>query len=151
MSRALTIRHGQAIAKPSGEIVSLRQSSIVALAAHGLLDADQVAAAFRFRNTWSALEMQMASCPTGASLWHTAKLRDLRRKIDEPERVIAAKHVLRCCRDLLGDHGFDLVVRVCAEGYHIRDLCQTRRERDTMTDMLRIHLSYLASMFASDN
>jgi hypothetical protein len=148
MARDLTIvKHGALVERPDGEVVSLRQSSIVALAGHGLLDARQVEAAFRFRNTWAALEMRTGPRPMGASIWHNRKISDFRKKAGEPERVIAAKRTLRECRDFLGEYGFDLVVHICAEGYHIRDLCQTRRERDTMTDTLRMHLSDLAMMF----
>ena len=37
-------------------VVSLRESSIVTMAAHGVLDADQVAAAFRFRHAWETVQ-----------------------------------------------------------------------------------------------
>ena len=36
-------------------VVNLREWSVATLAAHGVLDADQVAAAFRFRNAWETV------------------------------------------------------------------------------------------------
>ena len=124
-----------------GEVVGLRDSSIVTLAAHGLLDADQVAAAWRFRKAWEDFA-------------------ELERPIDRFERVdhsgdglarIARQHEARRemkrCRRLLGRHGFQLVTRICGEGWHIRDLCTTRRERDVASDVLRIHLTSLAAMW----
>jgi hypothetical protein len=150
--RAITVvKHGALVERPDGEVVSLRPSSVTALAAHGLLDAEQVEAAFRFRNSWEALEMQMRQRPVGASMWHSRKMSDYRKKAGEPERVIVAKRVMRECRDLLGEYGFDLVARICGQGYHMRDLFPTRRERDTHTDILRIHLTDLAVMFNCGN
>lgn len=121
-------------------VVSLRESSIVTLASHGVLDADQVAAAWRFRKAWEVLA-------------------DLRRPSRLFERVDCAfrseariecedeaRRELAHCRQLLGAHGFDLLVKVCAEGWHIRDLYSTRRERDTATDLLRIHLDSLVEL-----
>lgn len=118
-------------------VVSLRESSIITLASHGLLDADQVAAAMRFRAAWEAYANLHRS---GRSLERV----DGGRRVAEP-RGNEASRMLKRYRALLGAHGFDLLIRVCGEGHHIRDLYQTRRERDTATDILRIHLSALAT------
>lgn len=146
--RDLTIvKHGALVERPDGEVVSLRESSVTVLAAHGLLDATQVNAAFRFRNLWEALDDDPRR--------HSSPFERLggfpARKTAESERAAEAKRALKRLRPLLGVRGFDLVVHICAEGYHVRDLCQTRRERDTATDMLRAHLSDLAAIFAADD
>jgi hypothetical protein len=124
--------------KESAPVVSLRESSIITLASHGLLDADQVAAAMRFRAAWESY----------ANLHRSGRMLeriDGGRQITEP-RGNEASRTLKRYRALLGAHGFDLLIRVCGEGHHIRDLYQTRRERDTATDVLRIHLSALAAL-----
>lgn len=124
-----------------GEVVGLRDSSIVTLAAHGLLDADQVAAAWRFRRTWEDY----------AELEQPALRFERIDQSGDGLARIERQHKARCemkrCRRLLGQHGFMLVTRICGEGWHIRDLCATRRERDTAADVLRIHLASLAAMW----
>lgn len=142
MGRSL-VKHGALIARPDGEVISLRESSVVTLGAHGLLDAVQVEAAFRFRNLWEQLEQNMPR-RVDPFTWHERNQSPGR--MAEPENVTEARKKLRRCKAVLGVRGFELVVRVCAEGYHIRDICSTRRERDTMTDVLRAHLSDLAAI-----
>lgn len=145
MGRALTIvKHGALVERSDGEVVSLRQSSVVALAAHGLLDVRQVEAAFRFRNMWEQLAQDMPR-HIDPFTWHERSS----GKMAEPENVAEARKLVRRCKTLLGIRGFDLVARVCGDGYHLRDLFSTRRERDTNTDMLRAHLTDLAVIFDS--
>lgn len=54
---------------------------------------------------------------------------------------------LNRARELLGQHGFGLVVTVCGERKPLHEICRTRRERETTTDMLRIHLGTLAKFW----
>lgn len=147
MSRALAIivRHGALVVRPDGEVVSLRRSSVSELGDRKLLNATQVEAAFRFRNAWLALEpMQRAASPFERQRGQPT--------LAEAERIAGAKKKMRQCKALLGVRGFDLVSRICGDGYHIRDLqCRSRRERDTMTDMLRMHLSDMAAIFDSND
>lgn len=144
--RSLTIvRHGALVERPDGEIVSLRESSVTTLGRLGLLDGRQVDAAFRFRNLWQALDddPRRHASPServGGKGMHRA---------GKGERLVEARRTLRRVRPLLGVRGFDLVARICGDGYHIRDLFQSRRERDTATDNLRTHLSDLAAIFAA--
>lgn len=120
-------------------IVSLRDSSVVTMATHGVLDADQVAAAWRLRKAWEVL----VGLRRPTHLFERIDGCGIARRSEREEE---ARGELRRCRELLGAHGFDLLVKVCAEGYHIRDLYPTRRERDTATDLLRIHLTSLAGL-----
>lgn len=139
--RSLTVvKRGALVERPDGAVVSLRQSSVVELGERKLLNDTQVEAAFRFRNAWSALEpMPRAISPFDTRARGAPPLADV-------ERAAEAKKMLRRCKALLGVRGFDLVSRVCGDGYHIRDLCNSRRERDTMTDLLRMHLSDVAAI-----
>ena len=124
-------------------IVNLREWSVASLAAHGVLDADQVAAAFRFRNAW-----EIAQGARQASFGFAEWIDTGGRPAVVSERCVAAVGHLRQCRRRLGVHGYDLVARVCGEGFHIRDLYPTRRQRDTASDVLKIHLSELAEMWS---
>ena len=124
------------------DVVGFRQSSVVTLAAHGVLDADQVAAAFRFRNAFE-LVVEAKRESIGFNEWQSPGT--LPAPVAEARAV--ATQELRQARALLGSHGFSLVGKVCGEGFHIGGLYRTRRERDTMTDMLRIHLTSLAKLW----
>ena len=123
-------------------VVSLRESSIISLAAHGVLDADQVASAWRFRRAWELVQA-MRVTSAGFSEWIDAGC----RPTAYAERQLMAATELRLCRRLLGTHGYALVSRVCGDGFHIRDLYRSRRERDTATDMLRVHLNELSALW----
>ena len=126
--------------EPVAEVVALRQSSVISLAAHGMLNADQVSAAFVLRNLWEAHEaLRRRESPLERI--------DDRRRAPDVEKLCEARRELRRARALLGRHGYDLVVKVCAEGWHVRDFLRSRRARDTATDMLRVHLTALAEMW----
>lgn len=123
-------------------VVNLRESSVVTLAARGVLNASQVGAAFKFRNEWEVVEgVQRHS--VGFSEWsdHSGGAPAL------SERYMSASDELRRCREVLGIHGFNLVTRVCGEGFSINDFCPSRRAKDTATDMLRVYLNQLARMW----
>jgi hypothetical protein len=127
------------LTQPAAPVVALRESSIASLAAHGLLDADQVAAAMRFREAWEKL----VACGHPGYLLERV---DVVPHSTFAERADAAQRQLERCRNIAGVHGFRLLIKVCGEGYHIRDLYGSRRDRDTATDVLRIQLSAIARL-----
>jgi hypothetical protein len=121
------------------EVLALRQSSVATLAAHGAIDASQVAAAFRFRNAFEiVVEAKRESI--GFAEWQSPG--------PPPPEIAEARagaaQDLKHARHLLGAHGYALIGRVVGEGYHLADLFSLRRERDAMTWMLKIHLTSLA-------
>jgi hypothetical protein len=122
-------------------VVSLRESSIVSLAAHGVLDADQVAAAWRFRKAWEATR---SIKPPALGFEERVQSG---RPAGLPEKQLRAAETLRSCRELLGEHGYELVARICGDGFHIRDIYKSRRQIDTATDILRIHLTALGRLW----
>ena len=124
------------------EIVGIRRSSVVTLAAHRVLDADQVAAAFRFRNAFE-ITVEAKRKSIGFNEWQPPE----RTPQTLAEVRTAAAQDLRAARALLGSHGYMLVGKVCGEGFHLADLYRTTRERQTMTDMLKIHLLSLAKLW----
>lgn len=124
------------------EVVPLRESSVVTLASHGLLSARQVAAAFRFRNEWDTFERDSSAAHYGSLVDHA------RSRLERAERESTARRELKRARALLGAHGFSMLIKVCGEGFSLREMYPaSRRERDTMTDMLRLHLDMLATMW----
>lgn len=119
-------------------LIPIRESSIATLAAHGLLDAEQVSAALHFRDLWERY--------CNLSKPQTAFERIDRSRSPDGRSVIAeARKELVKIRSVTGNYGFTLLSKVCGDGYHIRDLYQGRRERDTHTDLLKILLSQVAA------
>ena len=126
-------------------VAGLRESSIVSLASHGVLDADQVSAAWRFRRLWEAAQqIHLANA-------HALERIDLIGHAADAgsEKRPDACTELERCRVALGVHGYRLVVQTCGYGYHIRDLYGARRDRDTASDMLRQYLSLLGELWAA--
>ena len=123
-------------------VVNLRESAIASLAAYGVLDRTQVAAANRFGAYWELAHGLRLS----ASTLHE-HIDAGRRGSTAPERQLAAADELIRARALLGEHGFDLVSQICGQGFAIREIYKERRHRATATDMLRIHLDRLATMW----
>jgi len=119
-------------------VVAIRESSIATLAAHGLLDAEQVSAALHFRDLWE--RYISLSRPTMAF-----ERIDRSHTPDGQSAKADAKKALAHIRQTTGVYGFQLLAKVCGDGYHIRDLYSGRRDRDTHTDLLRILLTQIAS------
>ena len=134
-----------AAAEPGAELVTLRDDSITVLARMRILDVDQVTAALRFRSAFDSA-VDAAQDSLGFREWQSpgpppAAL---------VERRAQATRDLEAARHLVGAHGFWLLGRICGEGYSVLDLYATRRERDTHTDLLKLHLTSLAELWASD-
>ena len=129
----------RAVANVNAPVVALRENSIITLAQHGVLNADQVAAAWRFRRAYELVR----NIRTG----ELDEIRGQRRPSGLAEKKIAAVNELKLAKRFLGAHGYSLISTVCGEGFHVRDIYLTRRERDTATDVLRIHLSGLAGLY----
>jgi hypothetical protein len=124
-------------------VIRLREWSVTTLAAHGALDDEQVTAAQRFCASWEAVHGMRTSYPA-----LTERVDSSRRASSFAETSLTAAQDLRHARILLGEHGYALVGKVCGDGYHIRDLYRTRRERDFAADLLKVHLTALAKMWA---
>lgn len=124
--------------------INPRESGIVTLAARGLLDQAQEAAADRFRALWETLG--------GAG----AKAIDYSREaVDggaaaDPislRQVAAGRSMakaMQALKDQHGDYGCRIVVHIAGQGHSVHDLAETRRQRDTLTDNLRSCLDLLA-------
>jgi hypothetical protein len=125
------------------DVLSLRQSSVATMAAHGAINAAQVAAAFRFRNAFE-VTVDAKRESIGFAEWQSPGPVPA-----DVAAIRAAAHAdLKAARNLLGAHGYALVGRVVGEGYHLADLFTQRRERDAMTFMLKLHLTSLAKLWS---
>jgi hypothetical protein len=127
----------------AGQILSIRrESSITTLAAAGALDAEQVAAAFRFRNAYLVtLEAKRESI--GFDEWRAPGRTDL----NEQERRQAAAKDLAEARRLVGAYAYALLLRICGEGHSIADIYRPRRARESHADILKIHLGMLGKLW----
>lgn len=119
-----------------------REDSVIVLARLGALDADQIGAALRFRNAF-----HIVADAAGESIG----FREWQSPGGQPailiERRQIAKGDLQQARALLGAYMYALIGRVAGEGYSVRDLFPTRRERDTHHDMLKIGLQQLGALW----
>lgn len=122
-----------------GAVVPLRDSSVISMAKVGALNSLQVEAAFRVANL-----VQQANTEAGRQF---SEYVDGGARHPLAERAAEAMRELRRIRQLLGQHGYGLVVTVCAEGHGLVDLYATRRQRDTAADLLRLHLDELAALW----
>lgn len=128
-------------ARPAAAPLALRESSIISLARARVLSDVQVEMAFRFRNDWQAIERERLARPL---------LERIDAGMPRPDsRTADARRNLERARVLLGKHGFALLTKVCGEGFHIRDLHQSARQRDWAIDNLKLHLSSLVEVWPS--
>lgn len=128
---------------PDDRVVALRDDTITVLARMKILDAEQVFAALRFRSAFD-VAVDAAQDSLGFREWQSPGP----PATPLVDRRTQATRDLAAARDLVGAHGFWLLGRVCGEGHSILDLVQTRRERDTHTDLLKLHLTSLAELWA---
>lgn len=106
------------------------------------MDARLVETAFRFTNTF-----RQAGEDAQRGFQEYV---DGRTSTPRAERQADAIRELRRCRQLLGKHGYRLLATIAGEGYALGDLYQTRRQRDTAADLVRLHLNELADMWNID-
>ena len=134
--RAIVIEGG----REGGQVISMRrESSITTLAANGAINADQVCAAFRFRNAW-LITMEATRESVGFDEWRApaGPGADVMAKRQEASETLAN------ARSLVGAYAYGLMCRVCGEGYSINELYGPRRAKETHIDILKIHLAMLA-------
>lgn len=127
--------------------INIRESAITTLAAKKVIDKGQAAAADRFRAAWE----RMGGAGAGALDYSKEPVDG--GGIAEPitVRQLEAGRELKAARDALvkahGEYAYRLVGYIAGEGRSIHELTDTRRQRDTMTDMLRIYLDVLAVLW----
>ncbi|MGO7508909.1 hypothetical protein ACC677_02595 [Rhizobium ruizarguesonis] len=124
-------------------MMNVRESAITTMAARGVFDAAQVAAATRFRALWESIGGKGAGAINyGKEPVDGGKARD-----PITEREVNAGKELAKCRELLGVRLYGLVSAVCGEGYALTEIFAGKRERLTAADMLRMGLDDLAELW----
>lgn len=128
-------------------VVNMRESAIVLLQAKGVLDDAQFKAAEHFRRQWERL----GGSGAGAMDYSRTVVDGGKSKDPISAVQMEAGRVLKQAEAQLvrahGVYAYKLVGYICGEGYSIHDMTETRRQRDTMTDMLRMYLDVLADMW----
>jgi hypothetical protein len=131
--------------------INVRESAITTLAAKGVINAAQTAAADRFRHLWEVMG------GAGAPALDYSKEPVDGGGISEPIsiRQLEAGRALKAAKSELvsiyGEYGYRLVGYIAGEGRSIHELTETRRQRDTMTDNLRAYLDVLARLWKFSN
>jgi hypothetical protein len=138
-------RTAQTGAAPAQILSMRRESSVTTLAAAGALDAEQVATAFRFRNSY-LITIEAKRESIGFDEWRAPGRTDL----NEQERRAAAAKDLSEARRLVGAYAYALLLRVCGEGHALSDMYGPRRARESHADILKIHLGMLAKLWRGD-
>lgn len=124
--------------------VNSRESAITVLASKKAIDECQAEAAVRFRRLFEAMGGKGAR-----AIDYSREFVDGGRfpdpigdqQIDAGKKLAAAYEVLTKSH---GIYAWRLVSYVCGEGRSIHDMTETRRQRDTMTDMLKLYLDCLS-------
>lgn len=131
----------------SAAVMNIRESAISLLAAKGVINAAQVAAADRFRGLWETLG------GSGAGALDYTKEPVDGGGVSEPITVkqLEAGRQLKAAskelKELHGEYAYRLVGYIAGEGRSIHEMTETRRQRDTMTDNLRTYLDILAALW----
>ncbi|MBA3576203.1 MAG: hypothetical protein H0W39_01105 [Sphingomonas sp.] len=127
--------------------INIRESAITMLAAKGAITAPQAAAANRIRQLFEA----MGGAGAGAMDYSRVVVDGGMSPDPISARQMQAgrdlKDAQKALKDAHGEYAYRLVLYICGEGYSIHDLCQTRRQRDTMTDCLRMYLDVLSELW----
>jgi len=130
-----------------GAVINVRESAIVMLEAKGVLDKAQVKAAERFRKLWERMGGAGAGAMDYSRVVVDGGISPDPISASQMEAGQALKDAEDALRKQYGAYAYKLVGYICGEGYSIHDLTETRRQRDTMTDMLRMYLDLLADLW----
>lgn len=124
-------------------LVNIRESAVETLFARGQLDKAQKRAADRFRGFWEAMGGAGAK-----AMDYTREYVDGGRSAESlTDRQINAGKELMQARSLLGARNYDLVCKICGEGFALDEICRSKREKLTAADNLRSNLNDLAAMW----
>ncbi|PSM18525.1 hypothetical protein C7T96_10205 [Nitratireductor sp. StC3] len=127
-------------------VQNIRESSITTLHARGIISGAQAHAGDRFRRLWEAMGGAGAS-----AINYAQEPVDGGRAVDpiDPRQIDAGKELNRC-RQHLGARGYDLICKVCGEGYSVKavvGVASKRRDYDSAMDSLRAYLDDLCDLW----
>lgn len=131
--------------------INIRESAVETLYARGQLDEAQKEAADEFRKLWE----RMGGSGAGAIDYSREHVDGGGARDPISIQHMQAGQELNRARETLrkshGEYAYRLVTYIVGDGYSVHELTQTRRQRDTMTDMLRMYLDVLAHMWRFSN
>lgn len=124
--------------------INVKESAIETLFDKGSIDRAHKEAADHFRRLWESAGGKGA----GAIDYSQVRVDGGRNAEDVPTRLIDASKDLLWIKDVLvkafGEYSYRIIVYVCGQGLSLHDMTETRRQRDTMTDMLKKYLDLMA-------
>lgn len=123
---------------------NLRESAVETLFARGKLDDAQKKAADRFRAIWEAC----GGAGAGAMDYSRTQVDGGGARDPISERQVDAGKELASIRIMLGKRNYDLVCKVCGQGFSFSDITSDPRARLTMADNLRDSLDDLAASWS---
>lgn len=123
---------------------NIGESAIETLYARSNIDRAQKRAADEFRRLFEVMGGKGAGAiDYGREHVDGGKSRDpISIKQLEAGQELAA--IRRAIVKKYGEHAYWLVTHICGQGHSIHELTSTRRQRDTMTDNLRMYLDLMA-------
>ncbi len=125
-------------------VINIRQSAVIMLASRGRLDPAQLAAANKFGALWETMGGKGAP-----AIDYGREPVDGGRRTDpiKERQMIAADELRRARRRLDDADRYQLVCRICGEGYALHELGRSRRGKLAAANELRECLDKLADMW----
>jgi hypothetical protein len=120
--------------------INMRGNVIGLLASRGALSVSQGQAAERFRALYETVHLGGIYTPRVEPRVDSSGL----ASVLPAERLVGAVRELREAQALIGQRGFALLVAIVGQDRSLHELGTTRRERDTLVDLLRMALDDLA-------
>lgn len=124
--------------------INVKESAIETLFDKGSINEAHKKAADHFRGLWESAGGKGA----GAFDYSQVRVDGGHNAEDVPARLIDASKDLLFIKDVLvkgfGEYAYRIIVYVCGQGLSLHDMTETRRQRDTMTDMLKKYLDLMA-------
>jgi hypothetical protein len=121
--------------------LNIRESAIACLAARRVIQHHQLKAALKFQWSYEALHR---SALRAVRFDHDAVDAGQRNCGGLTDMQMKASKTLRQARQVLGARNYEIIVHICGEGHGLDDLASSRREKATLTDVLRASLDDLA-------
>lgn len=130
-----------------GAFINARESAITMLATKGAINPAQAAAAVHFRELWERIGGAGAGAMDYSRVVVDGGITKDPISAMQMEAGRELKDAQNALKKAYGEYSYRLVGYICGQGYSVHDLCETRRQRDTMTDQLRMYLDLLAEMW----
>lgn len=136
-------REGRTNPKTIPGVINIHESAVETLYAKRLLNSAQKRAADKFRGYWETMGGKGAS----AIDYSKDVVDGGKSPQDISDHQWQAGEELRRCFEKLKARDYDLVAKVCGQGFGLAEVGATKRQRHTAADNLRAALDDLADMW----